>query len=92
MYWPVLIVANIPVYLFVGWLVFDTKGKAAETIFQTVLAVLRAILLPGFVRVLMGAEDEGSPWDLFLFIGGCTAIVWGEHLLLTKFVFGGTPG
>ncbi len=49
-----LIVLNLPVYLLLGWLVFDTKGKAAETFFDTILVLLKAIFIPGIVRAMVG--------------------------------------
>ena len=37
-----LIILNIPIYLFIGWLVFDTKQGAADTFFDTIVALLKA--------------------------------------------------
>ena len=56
-----LIVLNIPVYLFIGWLVFDTRHNAADTFFDTIVAIVKAICVPRIVRVLAGDdEDDGT--------------------------------
>jgi hypothetical protein len=81
-----LIVLNIPVYLFIGWLVFDTTEDAAETFFETIVAVLKAIFIPPIVRVLMGYDDDGA-WGIFpiaAFFIACGCIVYGEYYVITK--------
>ena len=87
----ILIVLNIPVYLFIGWLVFDTGEDAAATFFETIVAILKVILVPRIVRVLMGDDDEGA-WGIFptaAFLFACGAIVYGEYYLITKYLFPG---
>ncbi len=81
-----LIVLNIPVYLFIGWLVFDTKEGAADTFFETIVAILKAIFIPRIIRVLMGDDDDGA-WGIFpiaAFFITCGFIVYGEYYLITK--------
>jgi hypothetical protein len=56
----ILAIANIPVYLFLGWLPFDSKANAADTFFETIVAVLKTIFIPHFVRVLLQMDTEGS--------------------------------
>lgn len=83
-----LLVLNIPVYLFIGWLVFDTTEGAAETFFETIVTILKAIFIPPIVRVLMGHDDDGA-WGLFpiaAFFVACSAIVYGEYYLITKYL------
>ena len=83
-----LVILNIPVYLFMGWLVFDTKESAAETVFETIVAILKAILVPDIVRVLMGDDDDGA-WGIFpiaAFLIACGAIVYGEYFLITNYL------
>ena len=46
---PILIVVNIPVYFFIGWLAFDSKDNAADTFFDTIIAVLKMIFIPGIL-------------------------------------------
>ena len=81
---PILIIANIPVYLFLGWLAFDSKANAADTFSETIVAVLKAIFVPYFLRVLLQMDTSGS-WGL-LPIGGflfaCGGVVYGEYWLL----------
>ena len=57
---PILVGANIPVYLFLGWLAFDNKETAASTFAETLVAVLKMLLIPGFVRVLFNMDTSGS--------------------------------
>jgi hypothetical protein len=81
-----LIVLNIPVYLFIGWLHFDSGDNAADTFFETIVAILKAIFIPASVRVLLGVETDQS-WGLFQIAGfftACVALVYGEHWLLLK--------
>ncbi len=83
-----LIILNIPVYLFLGWLVFDTKEGAADTFYDTIVAILKAIAIPRFVRVLMGDDDDGE-WGLFpiaAFFIACGGVVYGEYYLVTKYL------
>ena len=81
-----LIVLNISVYLFIGWLVFDTKEDASDTFFETIIAILKAIFIPRIIRVLMGDDDDGA-WGIFpiaAFIIACGFLVYGEYYLITK--------
>lgn len=83
----VLVVLNIPVYLFIGWLVFDTSDSAADTFFDTVVAILKAILVPRIVRVLLG-EDDDDAWGILpiaAFFAACAGVVYGEYWLLTEY-------
>ena len=40
MLWIALAILNIPVYLFLGWLVFDSKEKAADSFGETILMLV----------------------------------------------------
>jgi hypothetical protein len=80
----ILVVANLPVYLFLGWLAFDSKDNAADTFFETVVAILKMILVPDIVRVLLDMDTSGS-WGLLPIAGfflACAGVVYGEYLLL----------
>ena len=83
-----LIVLNIPVYLFIGWLVFDTKDDAADTFLDTTIAVIKIILVPGIVRVLLG-DDDDEAWGLLplaAFLFACAGVVYGEYYLITTHI------
>ena len=83
---PTLIVANIPVYLFLGWVVFDTKESAAETFFETIVAILKRILIPSIFRVFMD-DDDDEAWGLLpclAFLAACGGIVYGEYYWITN--------
>lgn len=88
MYWTLLILANVPVYLTLGWLVFDTKDKAADTFFDTMVALLQIILIPRIIRLLLGMDDEGAygMFEIGVFFIACAGVTYGEHLALAKFV------
>ena len=84
----ILILLNIPVYLAIGWLVFDTKDRAVDTFYETIVAVLKAIFIPRIVRILMEDDDEGS-WGLLpiaAFFGACIAITYAEYHLITTYL------
>lgn len=55
-----LIVLNIPVYLFIGWLAFDSKDNAADTFFETIVAILKQVLVPSYVRMMLGMDTSES--------------------------------
>ena len=79
-----LIVINIPVFLFLAWLVFDTKEAAAKTIWETVVAVLQILFVPRIVRVMFDMDDEGAIgiFPIAAFFIACFAAVIGEVMLL----------
>jgi hypothetical protein len=80
----VLIAINIPIFLFLAWIVFDTKEAAAQTIWETVVAVLQILLIPRIVRVMFDMDDEGALGLLPIagFFAACIAAVFGEYALL----------
>ncbi|NUQ66415.1 MAG: hypothetical protein HUU20_28460 [Pirellulales bacterium] len=84
----ILVVLNIPVYLFIAWLAFDTKESAADTFFETVVALLQIILLPRSVRLLMGMDDTDA-FGLFPILGFffmCGLLTYGEYWLIQRYV------
>lgn len=84
----ILIIANIPIYLLIAWLIFDTQANAADTIFDTVVSILKAIFIPRFVRVLMEDDDGGADTlMLVVFLFLCGIIVYGQYFLIEKYFF-----
>jgi len=84
----ILIVVNIPVYIFIGWLAFDSKDNAADTFFDTITAVLKMILIPRILRVLLDMDTSGS-WGLFpiaCYLVACAMVVYGEYVLILKWL------
>ncbi len=82
----ILAVLNIPVYLFLGWLAFDSKSNAADTLFDTVVAIVKLIFIPRIVRVLLQMETEES-WGIVPIAGflmACGLVVWGEYALIVR--------
>jgi hypothetical protein len=87
---PCLIVLNIPVYLFIGWLAFDSKSNAADTFFETIVAILKQIFVPRLLRELLGMDTSDS-WGIFPIAGflfACGGIVYGEYYLIEKYILG----
>ncbi len=81
----VLIILNIPVFLLIAWIIFDTKDAAADTIWETVVALLQILLIPKIIRVLFDMDDSGA-LGLFPIAGFfifCIAAVAGEYYLLS---------
>jgi len=82
-----LIVVNIPVYLLIGWLIFDTKDRAADTFFETIVEILKRITMSPFQRFIMDDKDEGDGlWGLFpivVFFISCALVVYGEYWAIT---------
>lgn len=82
-----LIVLNIPLYLFIGWLVFDTGSDAADTFWDTTVAILKSIFIPRIIRVLMEDDDEDGGWGIVPIAGyfvACGLITYGEFRLIEK--------
>ena len=82
-----LIVLNIPVYLLVGWIVFDTRGRAIDTFWDGVVEVLKQALVPRLVRVLLGddGDEGGSALVTVAYLAACAVIVYGEWWVIDKF-------
>ena len=84
----VLILLNVPVYLFIAWLAFDTKESAADTFLETLVALLQIIFIPRIVRVLMGMDDTNAMglFPILGFVLACGLLTYGEYWLLQKYV------
>ena len=84
----ILIVLNIPVYLFLAWLAFDTKESAGTTFVDTIIALLQMIFIPRIVRELMDIDDSKAlgifPIGGFLF--ACGLLTYGEYWALQTYV------
>jgi hypothetical protein len=85
---PWLIALNIPVYLFIGWLAFDSKSNAADTFVGTLVAIVKRVTVPRIILVLIDADDADEAWGIFpilAFFGACAGIVYGEFYLIQKY-------
>lgn len=80
----VLIVVNIPIFLFIGWLAFDSAGSAADTFFETIAALVKQLLIPRIVRELIGMDtsDAIGIFPIAGFLIACAFVVYGELRLL----------
>jgi hypothetical protein len=80
----VLILLNLPLFLFIGWLAFDTASGASQTFFETTVAVLKIILIPWIVRRALGMDDYNAVGILPIagFFIACGMILFGEIRLL----------
>ncbi len=89
----VLIVLNIPVFLGIAWVVFDTKEAAADTFWDTFVALLYILLVPRIIRYFLDWDESGA-LGLFPIAGFfifCIAAVAGEYYLLSQFAPGWFP-
>jgi hypothetical protein len=89
----IVVLLNVPVYLFLGWLAFDSKDGAAETFGETILALLQILFVPRIVRVLLGWDDEGALGlvPIAIFFIACAAVTYGELYLLNTMFPGNLP-
>lgn len=82
----ILLVLNIPIYLLIAWLIFDSRSNAADTIFDTIVSLLKAIFIPRIVRIFMDDDDGGADTlMLVVFLFLCGIIVYGEYFLIEKY-------
>ena len=84
----IVVVLNIPVYLFIGWLAFDSASKAADTFVDTIYALLKQLLVPRFVRLMLDWEDEGL--GLLPILGyfiACTVVTVGQLYLIDRWFY-----
>jgi hypothetical protein len=86
-----LIIVNLPVYLLIGWLVFDDRGSATESFWETIVMVLKHAFVPSIVRdMIWEGEDDHDPGHAFKVIGffaTCIAVTAGEWYALTTWVW-----
>lgn len=84
----ILFILNIPVYLFLGWIVFDTGAQAADTVFETVVTILKIIFIPRLVRVLLEMDDDGAVglFPIAAFLIACVAITGAEMYLIQTYI------
>lgn len=84
-YWIILLVANLPVYIGLGWLIFDSWEGFFEAI--------KFWLKPDLFSMFDGSywDDVGAEFKLFGWVAMCAVMVAAEHWALQKWVFTGTP-
>ena len=88
MFIATLIVLNIPVYLFLAWVIFDDVELAADSLFENLVALLKRALIPPFIRVLFEVDDEADgAWHSIAFLIACVGVTWFEYWLLQEFWF-----
>lgn len=77
-HWAILIGANTPMYLLIGWAIFDSWGGFFEAI--------KYYLTPDFWSFLVGewAEDWWAEFKLFIFAIACAAVVVGEWWVIHR--------
>jgi len=80
----VLIVLNIPIFLGIAWLMFDTKENAADSFLGTVGAILTSLLFGLNVACRFVIRHDWD-WDIFrcgVFLIACGLVVYGEYCLI----------
>lgn len=78
---------NAPVYLFLGWLIFDTKEGAKESFTDSFFALLRQMFVPRIVLVARGNDDDGNLAQTLGFFVACGLVIFGEYYLITNYWF-----
>jgi len=75
----ILAVANIPVYILLGKIYFGSWSKFLDCV--------KYWLTNDTSSYLRGqqSEDVMSTFNLYLFVGGCAALIAGEYYLTGKF-------
>lgn len=81
-----LIVLNIPVYIFLGWLAFDSKAGAGRTFVETTVDVLKILLIPRWLRMMLDMETDNAVgiFPILGFFGACAFLIYGEWWILMK--------
>lgn len=87
-----LILLNLPVFLFLAWLMFDDKSLVDDTVGEATVAILKGLFLIGKPNPNRSEVDEygyrGSRFDCvpsLCFYFACAMIVFGEQRLIHKF-------
>ncbi len=77
----ILIVVNIPVFLVIGWLIFDTGDGFLEA--------LKSYLTPDIIHTINGEQGEGvfAALKVVGFVSACGGLVYGEYLLALRWFF-----
>ena len=83
----ILAVVNIPVYLFIGWLAFDSKQNAGRTFGDSIRILLKLLFVPKIVRILRQDDEDGLDLiPMLAFFIACALIVYGEYRLLASWL------
>jgi hypothetical protein len=80
-YWVILLAANIPLYVGLGWLMFDNFGNFIDAV--------KYWLTPDIISWMRGEhlEDMLAELQLLGWIAMCVLFVFMEHWALQKWVF-----
>jgi len=80
-YWVILSLAMSPVYVLLGWGVFDDLSGFVEA--------LKYAIKPDLMSWMQGewAEDWWAEMRLYAWVFACAALTVGAHLALQKTVF-----
>jgi len=96
MFIAMLIVLNIPLYLLLGWILFDTSKTVTGTVVERVLSILKGIGQATLMGLYSDDDDddeyfESRHFDIFnafpafAFYFTCAAITYGEYWLIHKY-------
>jgi hypothetical protein len=89
----VLVILNLPVFLLIGWVVFDDHETAAETTIDAVWQALVRAMVPWWVAGFILGEDSDPFAILWLgfFVVACIAAVYAEYRLVVWLIPGLNP-
>ena len=69
-----------------GWLVFDDGENAAASFLETIVGLIKMLLVPRFVSAMLGLEDDHSLslLQVAVFLFSCGMVLYGEMNLIDK--------
>jgi hypothetical protein len=79
-----LIVLNIPVAIFLGWLFFEHPEERQGAV-EAMIGIGKKILFPRWTRMFLGMdddEDESGIFPVICVVGGLIMAIAGERYLL----------
>ncbi len=86
LFWLLLLLVNLPLTMFFGWVLFDSQEEMSETFWDTLVAVLKILFVPRLVRELLDMDTTGSLglFAIGVFFGACAIVVAGELYVLER--------
>jgi len=82
-----LIIVNLPIYMGLGWILFDSKESAADTFFETLVSLLMLIAFGWIGFLFVGGSDQrgAGPVTVFTFLTASVFITGFQFVLLLEY-------
>lgn len=75
-YWIILIAANLPIYILIGWVFFQSWEGFLESLYYLIKPDLWSWISGE------GVDDLWAELRIFVFVFVCGGVIWGEHRLI----------